>query len=158
MQESSVWVWIGKILWSRKWQPTPVFLPEKFQGQKSLAGYSPWGHRQLDTTEWLSTCCLHTQFRHSRLLLSFREYCMLVWELFTIQVLGPLPSASLASSLLQGKLSQAYCVPLLLQRVCLPCSREAFWEKDSSSEETAWTVDSWFKDDFYPTQLVQCCS
>ena len=42
---------------------------------------------------------------------------MLVWELFTIQVLGRLPSASLASSRLQGKLSKAYCVPWLLQRV-----------------------------------------
>ena len=35
--------WIGKIPWSRKWQPTPVFLPGKFHGQKSLVGYSPCG-------------------------------------------------------------------------------------------------------------------
>ena len=34
--------WVGKIPWSRKWQPAPVFLPEKFQGQRSLVGYSPW--------------------------------------------------------------------------------------------------------------------
>ena len=33
--------WIGKIPWSRKWQPTPVFSPGKFHGQRSLAGYSP---------------------------------------------------------------------------------------------------------------------
>ena len=33
--------WVGKILWSRKWQPTPVFLPGKFHGQRSLEGYSP---------------------------------------------------------------------------------------------------------------------
>ena len=46
--------WLGKIPWSRKWQPTPVFLPGKFHGQSSLAGYSPWGHKELDTTEWLS--------------------------------------------------------------------------------------------------------
>ena len=31
--------------------PAPVFLPGKFHGQRSLAGYSPWGHRELDTTE-----------------------------------------------------------------------------------------------------------
>ena len=37
--------------WSRKWQPTLVFLPGKFYGQKSLAGYSPWGCTELDTTE-----------------------------------------------------------------------------------------------------------
>ena len=33
--------WVRKISWSRKRQPTPVFLPEKFQGERSLAGYSP---------------------------------------------------------------------------------------------------------------------
>ena len=35
------------IPWSRKWQPTPVFLPGKFQGQRSVAGYNPWGHKEL---------------------------------------------------------------------------------------------------------------
>ena len=38
-------LWVGKILWSTKWQPTPVFLPGKFHGQRSLGGYSPWGHK-----------------------------------------------------------------------------------------------------------------
>ena len=33
--------WVGKIPWNRKWQPTPVFLPVKFHGQRSLRGYSP---------------------------------------------------------------------------------------------------------------------
>ena len=37
--------WIGRIPWRRKWQPTPVFLPGKSHGQRSLAGYSPWGRR-----------------------------------------------------------------------------------------------------------------
>ena len=37
--------------WSRKWQPTPVFLPGKLHGQESLAGYSPWGRREADTKE-----------------------------------------------------------------------------------------------------------
>ncbi|XP_043775896.1 acyl-coenzyme A thioesterase 2, mitochondrial-like isoform X3 [Cervus elaphus] len=41
--------------WRRKWQPTPVFLPGTFEGQRSLAGYSPWGHKESDTTERLST-------------------------------------------------------------------------------------------------------
>ena len=43
--------WIGKIPLNREWQPTPVFLPGEFHGQRSLAGYSPWGHKELDTTE-----------------------------------------------------------------------------------------------------------
>ena len=37
-------------LWRRKWQPTPVFLPGKAHGQRSLAGYRPWGRKDLDTT------------------------------------------------------------------------------------------------------------
>ena len=36
---------------SKEWQPTPVFLPEEFRGQGSLAGNSPWGHKELDRTE-----------------------------------------------------------------------------------------------------------
>ena len=39
---------------SRKWQPTPGFLPWKSHGQRSLAGYSPGGHKELDTTEHIS--------------------------------------------------------------------------------------------------------
>ena len=38
--------WVGKIPWRRKWQPTPVSLSGKFHGQKSLAGYSPWGRKR----------------------------------------------------------------------------------------------------------------
>ena len=40
--------WVRKILWKRKWQPTSVFLPGKSHGQRNLAGYSPWGRKQLD--------------------------------------------------------------------------------------------------------------
>ena len=38
--------WLGKIPCKRKWQPTPVFLPEKSHGQRSLAGYSQWVHKE----------------------------------------------------------------------------------------------------------------
>ena len=40
--------WVGKIPWRREWQPTPVFLPGEFHEQRSPAGYSPWGHKELD--------------------------------------------------------------------------------------------------------------
>ena len=43
--------WIGNIPWRRKWQPAPVFLLGEFQGQRSLAGYSPQGHKESDMTE-----------------------------------------------------------------------------------------------------------
>ena len=39
--------WVWKIPWRRKWQPTPVFLPGKSWGLKSLMGYSPWGHKRI---------------------------------------------------------------------------------------------------------------
>ena len=39
--------WVGKILQGRKWQPTPVFLPGKSHGQRSLIGYSPWGRKRV---------------------------------------------------------------------------------------------------------------
>ena len=45
-----------KILWSKKSQPTPVFLPGKSRGQRSLVGYSPWDCKQLDMTERACTC------------------------------------------------------------------------------------------------------
>ena len=43
--------WVEKIPWSRKWQPCPVFLPGESHGQRSLAGYRPWSHKESDTTE-----------------------------------------------------------------------------------------------------------
>ena len=46
---------IGKIPWRRKWQPTPVFLLGKSQGQRSLVGYNPWGHKESDMTEHAHT-------------------------------------------------------------------------------------------------------
>ena len=45
--------WVRKIPWGRKWQPTSVFLPGKSHGWRTLAGYSPWDHKESDTTEWL---------------------------------------------------------------------------------------------------------
>ena len=51
---------IGNIpIWRRKWQSTPVLLPGKYHGQRSLVGYSPWGRKESDTTEQLP-------FTHSR--------------------------------------------------------------------------------------------
>ena len=47
--------WIGKFPWRRKWQPTPVFLPGKPHGQRSLLGYSPWGGKESDMTEQLNS-------------------------------------------------------------------------------------------------------
>ena len=40
--------------WRKEWLPTQVFLAGEVHGQKSLEGYSPWGHKELDTTERLT--------------------------------------------------------------------------------------------------------
>ena len=55
--------WVRKILWRKKWQPTPVFLPGKSHGQRSLVGYSPWGCKESDTTKQLS---MHTHKHRPR--------------------------------------------------------------------------------------------
>ena len=43
--------WFGKVPLRREWQPTPVFLPGESHGQRTLAGYSPSGHKESDTAE-----------------------------------------------------------------------------------------------------------
>ena len=48
--------------WSRKWQPTPVLLPGKFHGLRSLVGYSPWGRKESDMTERLHFTSVNTQW------------------------------------------------------------------------------------------------
>ena len=56
--------WVGR----RKWHPTPVFFPGKSHGQRSLAGYNPWGLKRLDVTERI---CMPTIFNCMPLLFSF---------------------------------------------------------------------------------------
>ena len=69
--------WVGKIPWRRAQQPTSVFLPGESQGQRSLAGYSPWGHKKSDTTEQLT--------------LSFFTFQLLEFRAFTTVVPGSIP-------------------------------------------------------------------
>ena len=47
--------------WRRQWHPTPVLLPGKSHGRRSLVGYSPWGRNESDTTEQLR---FHFMLRH----------------------------------------------------------------------------------------------
>ena len=60
--------WVGKIPWIRKWKPTPIFSPGKSHGQRSLAGYKPWGHKESDTTERTHT---HLVIQSSQLTVHF---------------------------------------------------------------------------------------
>ena len=64
-RRSSFDCWVGMIPWRRKWQPTPVFLPEKIPWTEEPGGlYSPWGHKELDTTEHTHT---HIKWYQSRI-------------------------------------------------------------------------------------------
>ena len=60
MQETWVWSLGGEDPLEKEWQPTPVFLPGEFYGQRSLVGYSPWGHKESDMAEWLTHTHTHT--------------------------------------------------------------------------------------------------
>ena len=58
--------WVGKIPWRREWQPTSIFLPGEFHGQRSLV--SPWGRKDLDTTQQrtlLLYICIHIHIHDS---------------------------------------------------------------------------------------------
>ena len=68
--------WVGKIPWSRKWQPTPVFLPEKFHGQRSLAGYTPQGHKESDMTEMIQHALIQCPWFFYRQSLN-KQLCLL---------------------------------------------------------------------------------
>ena len=98
--------WVGKIPWRRKRQPTRVFLPGKFHGCRNLMGYSPWGPKELDTTEQL---CFHFGFY-------FLSTC--VQFLSTLEVLsyqwGMGHGVSLSSSTTSLKTTPARVVILFL--------------------------------------------
>ena len=77
---TQVWFWFKKIPSNRKWKPAPGFLPGKFQGQRNLAGYSPWGHKQSDITEHTHACKhTHTECVPVGILMLLK---MLYWQLF----------------------------------------------------------------------------
>ena len=58
---------IKKSSWRMAWQSIPVFVPEKFHGQRSLAGYSPWGCKEWDMTEHTR---VHSKYLHRYLRIS----------------------------------------------------------------------------------------
>ena len=61
---------VRKLSWRSTGQPTPVFLPGESHGQRSLVGYSPWGRKDLDTTEVTQHACMQA-FKNKRLELHF---------------------------------------------------------------------------------------
>ena len=89
MRENEVHPWVRKISWRRKWQPTPVFLPGESHAQRSLAGYSPWGHKELTWLKWLNT---HPGLCSIQLSLRFLKSSQRTWNWkssWNIRVSGP---------------------------------------------------------------------
>ena len=90
--------WVGKMPWRSKWQSTPVFLPGKSYGQRSLAGYSPGGRRELDMTE-------HTQVHTHTYTLT--HTCILF---SIVAVSGLIPTNSVGGIPFLHTLSRIYCL------------------------------------------------
>ena len=59
---SNTWFNPSRERWRRKWQPTAVLLPGKFHGWRGLIGYSSWGRKESDTTEWLHFLSFYSSF------------------------------------------------------------------------------------------------
>ena len=54
MRDAGLIPGLGRTPGGGAWQPTPVFSPGEFHGQRSIVGYSPWDHKDSDTTEQLT--------------------------------------------------------------------------------------------------------
>ena len=87
--------WVRKIPWRREWQPTPVFRPGEFYGQRSLAGYSP-SHKELDMTERLTFSLFSPLFKayipenafiYSLLMYMFESIGLISWSSLLVELL-----------------------------------------------------------------------
>ena len=79
--------WVRKISWRWKWQPTSVFLPGEFHGQRDLVDYSPWDCKESYTTEWLTHTHTHTQFLCFYLLCYLSLLAFFTWTTITTSTL-----------------------------------------------------------------------
>ena len=123
MWETQLDPWVGKIPWRRAWQPTPVSLPGESHGQRSLAGYSPRGRKELDPTEWPT---LSLRFFSCRILVSWpgtelqpptlEAWSLNYWTTRDVPYAHPLWESSLPP---KGSSSQGLwltCIPSLCER------------------------------------------
>ena len=79
-RRAGFWPWVRKILWRKKWQPTPVFLPGKSHGPRKLVGYCPWGHKRAGH-DWETK----QQQQQQNLWFSYRPH---LWKLPTSSALS----------------------------------------------------------------------
>ena len=110
MRETRFDPWVGKIRWRRKWQSTPILLPGKSHGQRSLVGYSPWGHKESNTTEWLHLLTYLLSV-HSKPLSTNSHVCH-VWKICTFPFLPVLSQSSMATDPLKKAWRKIYSMYL----------------------------------------------
>ena len=70
-------LWVGKIPWRREWQPTSCL--DNLHGQRTLAGYSPWGHEELERTESLTLSLYTFTIYHLSQSIRFFSKCVYLW-------------------------------------------------------------------------------
>ena len=94
MQGPGINSWVGKIPWRREWLPAPGFLPGESHGQRRLAGYSPWGGKESDTTEQSTLysnghfCALLIKYLHYPFILYYRMPNRHMWCFSCISILA----------------------------------------------------------------------
>ena len=74
--------WFWKVPWRRKWRPTLLILPGKSHGQRSLAGYSPWGREESDTTEHARTSTHTHTYTHAHARARLTKFGPRMWTGF----------------------------------------------------------------------------
>ena len=113
------------ISWNRKWQPTPVFLPAKFHVQRSLVGYSPWGHRVGH--DWApSNTHTHTYKQNAKLSsmwLTFQNDCCL----------------SSCAKFLKTILFYSSCFFLFCKTICLNSSNSSWSIQSVLADQESYT-------------------
>ena len=154
MQEAGFNSWVGKSPCSRKWVPTPVFLPEDSHGRRRLVGCSPWGRKESDMTEQLTLC--YTWHRKDKMTsvnnLHWQEVVSW-WRWFRCSAMsdslrphGLFPPDSSVHGILQAR---------ILEWVAIFSSRESFWLR-------CWTCISFTAGGFFtaesPRKLWQLIS
>ena len=116
--------WVGKIPWRRAWQPTPVFLPGESHGQRSLAGYSPWGRTESHMTEahLVPENILRTNFQNKKQkLLCIYEWLIVAQSCPTLcDPMDCSPPGSSVHGILQARILE--CVAILFSNLHLYCT------------------------------------
>ena len=117
--------WVGKIPWRRKWQSTPVFLPGKSHGGRSLVGYSSCGHKELDTIEQLHFLSITQIVSLSSFLAEFLSFQYLnfyssMYVLLYVNVPCWISTVMHRSALRAVSINQ-YLVSVCVPKFCLAC-------------------------------------